>query len=88
MRNEYLSSSAGQASPVAWFKRLYRRFFGKPALSPRKGEVYFKVYKLASERLMEAERAVEDARSAFYRSDHPFSYQISESATPVGGQDR
>jgi len=35
---------------------------------------------------MDAERAVEAARSEFYREGHPFDYQISESAATVGGQ--
>ncbi|MCS4198533.1 hypothetical protein GGP46_003404 [Salinibacter ruber] len=46
------------------------------------------MYDLATERLHEAEQAVEAARSEFYREGHPFDYQISESAATVGGQGR
>jgi hypothetical protein len=65
--------------------RLYNRLFGPPALSLRRGDVFSDVYDLATERLHEAEQAVEAARSEFYRGDHPFNYEI-KSASEVGGQ--
>jgi hypothetical protein len=64
---------------------LYNRLFGSPALSPRRGDVFSGVYDLATERLFEAERAVEAARHEFYRGDHPFHYEI-KSASEGGGQ--
>jgi hypothetical protein len=67
---------------------LYDEFFGTPALGPPKGKVFSEVYERAVQRLEEAERAVEAARSEFYRGDHPFDYPISESAAEAGGQDR
>jgi hypothetical protein len=67
-------------------QRLYNKIFGTPALAPPRERAFFDVYELAVERLMDAERAVEAARSEFYREGHPFDYQISESAATVGGQ--
>jgi hypothetical protein len=65
---------------------LYNRLFGPPALSGKRGGVFSDVYDLATERLHEAEQAVEAARSEFYRGDSPFDYSVTESAATVGGQ--
>jgi hypothetical protein len=68
--------------------RLYDQLFGTPALGSSRERVFFDVYGLAVERLIDAERAIEAARSEFYRGDHPFDYSVTESAAMVGGQDR
>ncbi|MCS4116328.1 hypothetical protein [Salinibacter ruber] len=65
---------------------LYDKISGTPALGSSRERVFFDVYGLAVERLLDAERAVEAARHEFYRGDHPFDYEISESAPTVGGQ--
>jgi hypothetical protein len=54
----------------------------------RRGDVFSDVYDLATERLHEAEQAVEAARSEFYRGEHPFDYSVTESAATVGGPGR
>jgi len=72
----------------AGLERLYDDLFGTPALRPRKGTIFSGVYELAIERPMEAEDAVEAARSEFYRGDHPFDYGISETAAAAGGPGR
>jgi len=67
-------------------EQLYSRLFSTPALRPQREEVYSRVYELAVESLVEAENAVEDARSEFYRGGHPFHYEINEAAEAAGGQ--
>jgi hypothetical protein len=66
--------------------RLYDQLFDTPALGPSRQRVFFDVYELVVERLMDAERAIEAARAEFYRGDHPFDYSVTESAATVGGQ--
>ncbi|WP_259090405.1 hypothetical protein [Salinibacter ruber] len=67
-------------------ERLYDKIFGTLTLGPSRERVFFDVYGLAVERLIDAERAIEAARSEFYRGDHPFDYSVTESAATVGGQ--
>ncbi len=78
----------GVDTAQADLEALYDELFGAPALGPSRERVFSGVYELAVERLMAAEDAVGAARSEFYRGDHPFDYQITESAATVGGQDR
>lgn len=78
----------GVDTAPADLEALYDELFGAPALGPSRERVFSGVYELAVERLMAAEDAVDAARSEFYRGDHPFDYQITESAATVGGQNR
>jgi hypothetical protein len=49
-------------------------------------EAFARVFEVAKDRPAVARAAVRAAEHAFFRTGHPFDYQISESAATVGGQ--